>query len=259
MGGKLIKDSVPVDFQTLSSVYDYVKNLLCDCDNPCSDYIFDFVPIGSYGKKRPHELYGDLDVAIQTNDEFDVDKFMVFLYHYGLNPMFIKPNNMISFGLDFIRHKEKNITIQVDLILTNNLNFTQWMYYTSPASESKYKGLYRNSLISMLTHKSIETDNENYTRYLLNYNTGLHIVEYEETKNYKLKEISREFMTKSPSEICKLLKIDDLYKRNKHFTYEELVEYLKDDYLVLQDHYHDLLKKKVDIPYVLAKALDEHY
>lgn len=218
-------------------------------------------PLGSYHKKLNNSKYGDLDIGIQIKDKSEIYNLQDLLRLY--NPVLVKGFNILS-----IRVKIPNTLdfAQVDLMLTTNLEWLKFSYHSPDylKGESKYKGLYRTSLIMSaisVINKSIDYINENgevecINHYAMRLDDGL----YKVTKSYKGKKgiiktpkiLKSEFITNNPEEVSmkffgvspdKLNSFEDVYDLIHHNIY--FYRKFKDDIL---KKFKDNLDKN-NIPY----------
>lgn len=155
----------------------------------------DYAVVGSVARNAAM-TYGDLDVAIRKG---------FLLKALDLGPQVSKTElltslrdevciadrritkcrimsglNTVSFGMPTKLHQETDEEIQVDLMVSNNLEWHQWMYHSPIIDiESRYKGLYRNiALAALLSHMTYRRLSEHVTdRLLLNFSEGVYHVE----------------------------------------------------------------------------------
>jgi hypothetical protein len=139
----------------------------------------DVCPIGSYGKKRLCDLYGDLDIAVDLNkicknnnikESETIDFICSKLNILGFDNSNIKVFNQISFSCP-INGDIINGVVQVDFMLSKDLKFSKYAYYSPSYKESKYKGVYRGFLLLAITSefdkKSIGINNiDRYSQYV---------------------------------------------------------------------------------------------
>jgi hypothetical protein len=100
----------------------------------------------------------------------------------GYTPTTNKGLQQCSIGVP-VEGKTNNGIAQIDLMLTDNLDFSTFMYHSPDftKSESKYKGLYRNILLMMIIGNSKRettklTDKgevQEYKSYVLRLNQGV--------------------------------------------------------------------------------------
>lgn len=126
--------------------------------------IKDFRFIGSFGKK---ELMNDIDVAVLGDFEYCSNQ----VKSSGLEYKILNGFKQISFGFPF-----KNQIVQVDLMFSKNLDWSEFIYYSPNLlkQESQYKGVYRNLLLNSIC--KIETQNwideYSYEQFIYRHNDG---------------------------------------------------------------------------------------
>lgn len=121
----------------------------------------DIRPIGSTGKKREGDFNGDIDMIIDAakigaNFKLKFDEVQDFIFN-KLKSKFKNVVNLKGLGVVSFLYPIPNSDEfgQVDLMLTDDLELSSFMYHSPnfKENESKYKGLYRNSLLfSIVMH-----------------------------------------------------------------------------------------------------------
>lgn len=185
--------------------------------------------LGSAGKKPSDQLSGDLDIGISTDqlaskNGISLSDTMPWLEKklkamgYATKP--ISGFSQVSVAFPIVgRPTEK---CQVDLMLSSNLDWTNFVYYSPDLSkgESKYKAVYRNLLFGAIVSE-IKTEVLSSTddgtpielkKYVLRYNDGVYSVVKSFAgktgnilKTAKLLKNRDEFITQTPSEFVELL------------------------------------------------------
>lgn len=166
--------------------------------------------IGSIGKK---EFSGDVDIAVLEKENRGLEFWKELIEKLGLDFKVVKGFNQISFGYPF-----EGQTIQVDLMLSQDLEWSKFIYYSPNLStgESEFKGIYRNLLLSSLiiTESRVEIDKYTCNQHILRLNEGLVAVtksfinDFDEiTKVSKI--INEKFITNKSSEICKMYDLQE--------------------------------------------------
>jgi len=164
--------------------------------------------IGSFGKK---EFSGDVDIAVlEKTISFDwMSRWIIGRLEHKI----CKGFNQISFGFPF-----EGQTVQVDLMLTNDLTWSKFIYYSPnlSAGESEFKGIYRNLLLSSLiiTESRVETPQGDIGQYILRLNEGLVWVvksfyDEDDKVTKKSRIIEERFDTNDPSRICAIFEIEE--------------------------------------------------
>lgn len=181
----------------------------------------DWCFIGSYGKK---EFSGDVDIAVlEKTINFNwLSKWIIGRLEHKI----FKGFNQISFGFPF-----EGQTVQVDLMLTDSLEWSKFIYYSPNLSrlESKFKGTYRNALLSdyiVQTTRKFEDENR-FTQLSIKMNEGL----VKTTKSFlsesgnKLKTpriLYCEFLSNEPDKVLEMVEL-----KSPIDTFEQLLEQLK--------------------------------
>jgi hypothetical protein len=152
MGGNAVKISRPVTFEEAEGTIQWVKKHILPYMNFSEE---EMSILGSYGKKLEEEKYNDIDIAVQIShlEHFPnaTQRLAGLLEGWGyqikMNPGF----GICSFGCP-INGKSENGYVQIDFMLTYNLNWSNFIYHSPDfrKAESQYKGLYRNILLMAL-------------------------------------------------------------------------------------------------------------
>ena len=155
----------------------------------------DASPIGSFGKKLENATSGDIDVAIlmnklSENNEVSLDNVLDWLDEklksLGYSTKVARGFCQVSFGAP-INGNWENGTVQVDLMLSMSLEWSNFMYYSPnfKIGESKYKGLYRNILLMNIisemnreiSKRTEHNEIEQYKQNVVRLDKGLFSVE----------------------------------------------------------------------------------
>jgi len=184
--------------------------------------IHDFCFIGSVGKKLESN---DVDIAVVGSYRGTLD----ILNELGFEIKESIGFNIISFGYPF-----NDKIIQVDLMFTENLEWSEFMYYSPNLmiGESKYKGLYRNMLLSdIAVVESKQWISElDFRQCSIVMNKGL----FTTTKTYRSKIrtrpelknpriLSQEFISHDVPQMLKILRLSDSCQ-----TFEQLYAQVQD-------------------------------
>jgi hypothetical protein len=187
-GGNAVENVRPITQAEVDLTYKYV----IDKVYPILGLTEDFAkPIGSFKKKAPDQTSGDIDIAVLAERIAgqnglvmgEVLKFMdAALRGAGYEPNTNTGLQQCSIGVP-VEGKSNNGFAQIDLMLTDNLEFSTFMYHSPDftKSESKYKGLYRNILLMMIignsnfkeTKFTDKGELEEYNAYVLRLNQGV--------------------------------------------------------------------------------------
>lgn len=240
---KAIKSSIPLHISEIDKFDSEIRSWLF---NWLGIQRRDWEYIGSFNKK---EYMSDVDIAV--NEKFlNLEQAEQKLIELGREVKVYKGFNELSFGFEF----DKSI-IQVDLMFTKNLDWSQFIYYSPNLlmEESKYKGIYRNLLLSsiIITESRVEYDENSCVQYILRLNEGLIGV----TKSFldevgKRTNISRiikeEFMTNDPKTFCWMIDLE-----LPCLTFEKVFEQIKN-----REKYPEIIerfikfcnKSKIEVP-----------
>ena len=152
MGGNAVKASRPVTYDEAWWTVKWIKAHILPYMNFSEE---EMSILGSYGKKPDGELYNDIDIAVQINrlEHFPnaTQRLSALLQTMGYETKLNLGFGICSFGCP-IKGDPKNDRIQVDFMLTYNLEWSNFIYHSPnfQKGESKYKGLYRNILLMAL-------------------------------------------------------------------------------------------------------------
>jgi len=223
-GGNAIKGIVPVKQSWVKLIItDIQKRLLPKLGLTTNDMRL----LGSAGKKYPDELSGDIDIAlyypaiIQNNPNIDtIDKVFLFIANQ-LQQLTsgVKVSQSISvISCGWPVPNETNTFVQVDFMLTDDLNFAEFRFYSPAQWESKYKGVYRTVLLliilKVISKQILETTPEGepltWKRLFIDAQKGL--VEITQTRKGKtskllknIKTIDRRVITKDVNQILEYM------------------------------------------------------
>jgi hypothetical protein len=227
-GGNSIEESRPMTQTETLETYDYIKKRVFPLLGLDGDEV-DAAPIGSFGKKLADKESSDIDVAVSVDKIAGANGISIEdalnwidqkLSSAGFLTKVAKGFQQISIGVP-ISGKKGNGIGQVDLMLSTDLNWSRFMYYSPDftVAESRYKGLYRNVLLMSIfsegTKKTIKTTDsgemEEYEHFVVHLEKGISSVR--KTLMGKkgslvktatiLKEFDR-FVTSTPEEVAEL-------------------------------------------------------
>ena len=236
MGGNAVKISRPVTFEEAQATIEWLKLSVFPAINLWDT---DYSILGSYGKKLPEETYGDIDIAVKLDairEDHDVAFLKDSLEAFGFETKINYGFKIVSFGAG-IGGKASNGLVQVDLMITPDLDWSNFIYHSPNfrKKESKYKGLYRNILLMALItepEKWIikETPDggiEEIEVNILRYPKGIYRVRKNFmgkkglVKNGKNVEGSDTLITYEPSEVIRMT-VGSQYKISDIDTFEKL-------------------------------------
>jgi hypothetical protein len=189
-GGNAIEESRPMTQDETVETYEYVKKKIFPLIGLEGDGI-DAAPIGSFGKKLSDKESSDVDIAVSVDKiagqngigmEEVLDWLDSKLSSIGYPTKVAKGFQQVSVGVP-IGGKKGNGVGQIDLMLSTNLDWSRFMYYSPDfkVAESKYKGLYRNVLLMSIfsegTKKTVKTTDsgevEEYEQYVIHLEKGV--------------------------------------------------------------------------------------
>jgi hypothetical protein len=183
----------------------------------------DLKVLGSAGKKAPGETSGDIDIGIKMKSLMHNNKVkseeeiwgLINKVFSGLKSKRIVNDFSVNKGLGTIPFSYKiagsKDLVQVDFMLMTNLDWADFAYHSDDWKSTKWKGVYRNLLLSSVAkYARFKGDEVNNERLTLNINKGLYNVKRtHEGPGGKIlknpKELSKEFVTNVPSETAEIL------------------------------------------------------
>jgi hypothetical protein len=187
-GGNAVEDARPITQAEIDATYAYVIKTVYPLLGLSEDFA---KPIGSFKKKAPDQTSGDIDIAVLAErvagqNGLAMDEVLDFidatLRGAGYTPSTNKGLQQCSIGVP-VEGKKNNGIAQIDLMLTDNLDFSTFMYHSPDftKAESKYKGLYRNILLmNIISNSKRETTKltdkgevQEYKSYVLRLNQGV--------------------------------------------------------------------------------------
>jgi hypothetical protein len=246
-GGNLFADVVGIK---QNEVMPTVKKIETDVLKPLGFIGFgtDCFILGSAGKKPADQLSGDLDIGIsmdqiasanglKLSEVFNWLSDKLSAMGYETEPM--RGFSQISIPYEIVG-RNTGEPVQVDFMLSNNLNWTQFIYSSPDYSkgESKYKSAYRNFLLSAVvsavdykvlkkTDKDIPIEVE---KYVVRMDRGI----YRLAKSYagkggsiikagKTIAGSESFLTQTPEEMIRFF-LGDQYTIADAASFEKLYD-----------------------------------
>ena len=225
----------------------------------------DAAVIGSAGKKLPEATSGDIDIAVSADKIagtlgtsldtvlFELDKKLKSM---GYSTKLAVGFNQVSFGAP-IDGNYKNGVGQVDLMLTNDLEWSKFIYHSPDfrIAESMYKGAYRNLLLMAtigkcfyeITKETDKGETAEYKAYVVRLNQG--IVEVRKSfegkkglvKTAKLLRDYDNLITKAPEDVVNML-FNGGHKPSDITTYEKLLSLLESGDFKFSDKFKDIMK-----------------
>jgi hypothetical protein len=189
-GGHLITNAQQIEQEDVEPTVKWIERNIFNKIG-LSGIDIDAAVIGSAGKKLAGQTSGDIDIAVSAdkiaaalgcslqNTLFELnDKLKSLGYETEMSAGF----NQVSIGVP-IKGDKKNGIIQIDLMLSTNLEWSRFIYYSPDfrAGESKYKGAYRNILLMAAVgnsfYKTVSTtdagETKEYEAYVVRLNQGI--------------------------------------------------------------------------------------
>lgn len=274
-GGNAV-ESRPMTQDEAVSTFDYVVKKILPLIGLDKDSA---KPIGSFNKKMPDQLSGDLDIACSMDRIAGVNGIALgdvldfvegVMKKNGITVVKSVGFNQVSIGVP-IAGKATNGIAQVDLMMTSSLDWSTFMYHSPDfrAAESKYKGMYRNVLLMSIVSeckkeatKLTDTgETQEYKQFVIRLGQG--IFEVTKTlmgakglvKTAKLLHDQDKFVTNTPEAVTEIafganIQPSDIMTFEniwKHFTDKNFIHKDKFD-AILQRFKIYILSSKVPVP-----------
>lgn len=265
--------------KTLNSVYSKLLPLL-------GLNTSDTALLGSTGKKLPGGSSGDMDLAISKHklmhdhdlDEKQLIPFIVSkVKKLGIDfkPMPGLGIVSVAWPIENIDGKQDGKTVQLDLMLSDNVNMTKWGMYSAHEKEQPYKGAVRNLILywiaNVVDYKALKREADKDTEFekdVLDVQRGLfRLKQSYYDKNGKLsskkKTIFRKLISDDPDAIVKIL-LGNNYKSSDILTVSDAWDALMSpdfpykDYrkTIVKNIVNDLQKHGFDYPDYIDKYID---
>ncbi len=260
-GGNAIDQARPIKQSEVDATYDFVIKQIYPILGISEESA---KPIGSFKKKAPEQTSGDIDIAVLAEtiagqNGLAMDEVLTFmdsaLRGSGYEPTTNKGLQQCSIGVP-VEGKPNNGIAQIDLMLTDNLDFSTFMYHSPDftKAESKYKGLYRNILLMMIISNSKRqttklTDKgevQEYKAYVLRLNQGVVSVAKTFmgargiTKQAKLLSDQDKFITNTPEVIAELAFGPDI-PVSELMTFEDMWRHVTSPSFIYKDKLDSIL------------------
>lgn len=245
-GGNLFDDTVGIKQSEINSTVKQIETTILKKLGLIGIGTDSFV-LGSAGKKPEKELSGDLDIGISADQIASANSLKLSevydwlkdkLSRMGYDTAPLPSFSQVSIPFPISGRKDKYV--QVDFMLSNNMEWTLFAY-SSPdftKSESKYKQVYRNLLlaacVSVYDLKVLKQTPEKIPvevqKYALRWNDGV----YSTVKSFASKtggilktgKLLRDrdvFVTRTPTELVKMF-LGKQYTPDDIKTFESLYE-----------------------------------
>jgi hypothetical protein len=260
-GGHAVDKVVPIEQKNIKATLDSLQK---DFLNPLGlkSKGTDWDTLGSAGKKEAPS--GDLDLAVNLlsllknkniKDQTEaIDYIKKLVESKGLNATVSAGIGVVSFSYPIEGQEDE--FVQVDFMLTDDMDFTTWAYFSPSSTESRFKkmGFYRGILLSTVIStagakvlKTIEgtEDAEELEQNFMDFSKGFgkKITSFIGKSGKKVKNgkvLDRQFVSKVPDEIIKIvfgkgatkkdtLSFETIIKRldNPNFKYRKDVPIIK--------------------------------
>ena len=213
-GGNAIETSRPLSKEELIATYEDVQGVALELLGIQPEAL---KPIGSYGKKKPGDTYGDIDVALDakalnTEGKSPIDYVYDVFNQEGFETVKMKGFNQVTIGFPIAN---TNDMCQVDFMLTDSMAWSNFAYAAPDMSkdESKYKGSYSGNLLMAIiseAFKEVTEEDEDgniisYTFMAFRLNSGVFEVSKSKMGKKGLiktpKIISQKFITNDPLDV----------------------------------------------------------
>lgn len=190
----------------------------------------DLALLGSATKKKAGETSGDIDMAVSVhalmlaNGLSDADTVLEFIAKrvktLGHEAKILKGFNIVTvaFPISNTDKKQFDQTVQLDLMLSDDLQASIFGFYSPLADESAYKGIYRNLFFAAILYnfdakviKKHGTEPIEYEKYIWTATLGLQKTVRKrgvDKKGKLLKKeevVKRETIAKNPDAVVKHL------------------------------------------------------
>lgn len=220
----------------------------------------DWELLGSVGKKS--EPSNDIDIAVVK----PIHEIEGFIRDKGYEYRNLKGLNVLSFAYPVAGQEGK--FVQIDLMPTDNLEYSIWAYHSPFKDESEYSGTYRNAVLESIASEADKTILSRFSdgsikeikKKYYSYSNGLmeRIDSYEGKRGKPVKKptvLERTVISKDPQEICEYLlgkgvtredtnSFESVYARmqSEAFPHKEKIKAIKEKCVSI------LSRKKLNIP-----------
>lgn len=219
-GGHAIKGVVPINQENAKETLDRALKTILPLLNISENDIY---VAGSLMKKLTPS--GDIDILInipsiiQNNENVNtIEDLYSFVFRQAKkvssNSVYNKGIGVVSipFPIVNIDGKQEGLAVQVDLMPTDDLNWSKFAYHTPYYYESKWKAFYRIILLTScikfatmnITKWDISGKPIEWNKILFNVNKGLMWVKQAIDQKGKVREIERKFFSFNPEEVTNL-------------------------------------------------------
>lgn len=184
--------------------------------------------LGSTGKKKLGSTSGDIDIAVDANhlmkqlkakDTVDLaSKLQKFVERKTPEAVILPGNSIVSFAFPIsnINEKQESMFVQVDFMITPDVEYAEFAFHSPKEVDSAYKGLHRNKMFHAVAFyhfykRTLEKDGEEveFERGWFDSHKGLMFGKQSRQGARKLlkkpKTISREVVERTPDRIIQTL------------------------------------------------------
>jgi len=246
-GGNMFPDAVGIKQNEMAATVSKIETVVL---KPLGLIGFgtDCFILGSAGKKPADQLSGDLDIGVSMDQLASanglklsevLDWLISQLEKMGYDAKPLRGFSQVSIPFPIVGRVTEE-PVQVDFMLSNNVDWTQFIYHSPDYSkgESKYKGAYRNFLLSAIVsafdYKVLKkTDMDvpiEVEKYALRHDKGI----YRLTKSFagkggsivkagKTIAGSESFLTQTPEEVVDFF-LGEEYTVNDVSSFEKLYD-----------------------------------
>ena len=279
-GGNAIKQSTRINQENVQgTLTDIYKKLLPKLKIKISDTRL----LGSTGKKGPGGTSGDIDLGVssqalikknklQTLDDI-YDHLVKVSKSFGLPYKDLRSIGLVSIGWPIanVDGKQENDMVQLDLMVTDSLDYSAWAYHSPSYIESDLKGLYRNEILFAIAKfmdvkvlKSMDGLPVEWERNFFDLQGFFRGVKSKQGKKKVLKNpktIDKWLVTKEPDEVVKIM-FGPRYKAKNILLFDDALKAVLNNNFIHKKYRQDILDatakgildKGYPIPDSLAKV-----
>lgn len=203
-----------------ASIADCIRNLSRQFHLPAGA----MEPLGSAGKKLPHNTSGDLDIALDwravakhfgTKTEKETASALQHVLHTQFGEAKILMGGaIVSFALPIsnVDGSQPGEVVQCDLMFTEDPSYAKFGYHSPAEVDSKYKGLYRNEILFAIAAHANPQDGQpaadgSFVRTRVWFDTANGLLSGQQRifPNGKKVMIARVVVTRNPADVVKIL------------------------------------------------------
>ena len=282
LGGNAIENVTRINQENVLATLEDVYRILLPCLNLNRSDVRVF---GSTGKKNFGESSSDIDLGILKHSLVDKnclsDHSIGDFVKLSVNQItkqvkYIKGAGLVSLSwpINNVDGKQYGQDVQLDLLLVDDLNYSEWAYYSPHSSESEWKGLYRNELLMAVASvgdrkvlKKINNSDVEWERSYFDFKGFYKGVQSRVGKTGRIlktkKTIRKWLVSRDPDEVVTIL-LSSKYHSKDILTFESTFDVImSNDFRyknkrdeILQKAKLGILGKGYPIPEVLEESLN---